>query len=59
MSLDNQFFYTVEPESLKKIWENYSNRINGKFNFKESIRANVNGPFYTYKIHFKIETEFN
>ena len=50
MSLDNQFFYTIKPESLKIIWENFSKKINGKFNFKESIRANVNGPIYTYKI---------
>ncbi|NOQ27537.1 MAG: hypothetical protein GQ564_19415 [Bacteroidales bacterium] len=55
MSLDNQFFYTIEPESLKKIWENYSKRINGKFDFKELIRAHVNGPFYTYKIHSELE----
>jgi len=50
MSLDNQFFYTIKPESLKTIWENFSKKINGKFDFKESIRANVNGPIYTYEI---------
>ena len=50
MSLDNQFFYKIEPESLKKIWESFSKKINGKFNFNESIRANVNGPIYSYDI---------
>ena len=55
MSLDNQFFHTIEPESLKKIWENFSQNINGKFDFKESIRANVNGPIYTYEILSQLE----
>jgi len=50
MNLDNQFFYKIEPEPLKIIWENFSKKINGKFDFKESIRANVNGPIYTYEI---------
>ena len=50
MSLDKLLFYTIEPESLKIIWEKFSKKINGKFDFKESIRANVNGPIYTYEI---------
>ncbi len=55
MSSDNQFFYTIKPESLKIIWENYSKKLNGKFSFKEKIRANVKGPFYTYKILSELE----
>lgn len=55
MNLDKHFFYTIKPEVLKEIWENFSKTINGKFDFKESIRANVNGPIYTYGILSKLD----
>ena len=55
MSLDNAFFYTIKPETLKKTWEKFSSAIDGVFKFNESIRANVNGPIYVYDITAKLE----
>ncbi len=55
MSLHNALFYTIDPEILKRNWEDFSKQINGEFSFNESIRANVNGPIYSYKILSQLE----
>jgi hypothetical protein len=54
MTLKNAFFYTINPEKLKQTWSNFSDKINGEFKFKESIRAHIDGPIYIYEIIAKL-----